>query len=723
MPIKSLFPLVMSATLLLGLIGELRAQDTERPKVGLVLSGGGARGLAHIGVLKVLEEVNMPIDVVGGTSMGAIVGGLYASGYSAAQLEEIAQTTSWMRLFSDESNRRYVPIEEKSEDSKYMLNLPMHGFRVGLPSGLVSGQEAFKMLAGLTWHVHHIQDFNLLPIPFVCVATDLETGEAILIRSGSLAEGLRASMTLPSIFTPAMVDGRPALDGGIANNFPVQEVLDMGADVVIGVDVSSLLPKAEYLNSLLDILNQTVSFQIERTAILQRERAGILLQPDLDLYGMMSFEDTQGIIDAGEAIARTRIDELRALADSLNRYARPQRTMSYADPSGHPIVLRDIVYQGLKQADPRMIDAELQTQLPLNTELSRGDVNLAVDRLYSLKFFEQVTYMLEPMRSGYRLVFHFKEVTHDQFRVGLRYDNRDNAALLFNNTFKNLFLPSSTLRLSARLGELTSVEGQYYSYLGTNPKLGANLRVRYSQSAVQQYQDDINLGTLSTNLFLTEFWTGPVLSSMMQAGIGVRFEAFDSRSVSGTVRSPTNGVTTTNVPFAFLILDTANDAYFPTNGQFIHLKADFGSPLHETKRYERYDAVWKNHIPFDESVTVNLVFRAGYSTGNLPSFRAFYSGDVETLLGFRQDEINGTSYRSAQGSVQIRVAPERFVTFTLNGVSADGFWGTPESRIPTRFGWGLSFGANTFVGPIRLTLMGNKAEAIPIVYTGIGFRF
>ncbi len=723
MPIKSHLPLLLSLMLLPGLMDPVQAQNAERPKVGVVLSGGGARGLAHIGVLKVLEEVNMPVDVVGGTSIGAIVGGLYATGYSAAQLERIALTTPWLRLFTDESNRRYVPIEEKSEDSKYMLTLPMHGFHVSLPSGLVSGQEAFKMLAGLTWHVHHIQDFNQLPIPFVCVATDLETGEAVLIRSGSLAEGLRASMTLPSIFTPAMIDGRAVLDGGIANNFPVQEVLDMGADVVIGVDVSSQLPKAETINSLLDVLNQTVSFQIERTAILQRERAGILLQPELDAYGMMSFEDTQGIIDAGEVIARSRIDELRALADSLNRFSRPHRTLTYSDPDGHPIVLRNIVYQGLNQADPRMIDAELQTQLPLNTELSRGDVNLAVDRLYSLKFFEQVTYKLEPMRSGYRLVFHFKEVTHDQFRVGLRYDNRDNAALLFNNTFKNLFLPSSTLRLSARLGELTAVEAQYYSYLGTNPKLGANLRVRYSQSAVQQYLKDVNLGTLSTNLFLTEFWTGPVLSSMLQAGLGLRFEAFDSRAMSGTVRNPTDAVRTANVPFAFLILDTANDAYFPTNGQFIHLRADFGSPLHETNRYERYDAIWKNHIPFDEDVTVNLMFRAGYSTGNLPSYRAFYLGDIETLHGFRQDGINGTSYRSAQGSVQLRVAPERFVTLTVNGVSADGFWGTPDSRIPMRFGWGLSFGANTFVGPIRFTLMGNKAEAFPILHTGIGFRF
>jgi len=665
----------------------------------------------------------MPIDRVGGTSMGAIVGGLYAAGYTSAQLEEIALTTKWFQLFTDETSRRYIPIEEKAEDSKYMLNLPMRGFRVGLPSGLVSGQEAFKMLAGLTWHVQHIQDFEQLPIPFVCVATDLETGEAVLIRSGSLAEAMRASMTLPSIFTPAMIQGRAVLDGGIANNFPVKEVLDAGADIVIGVDVSSLLPKAEYLNSMLDILNQTVSFQIERTAILQRAQAGILFQPELEPFGMMSFDDTQGIIDAGEAIARSRIDELRAMADSLNAQRRSSPRLTYAHPDAHPIVFRDIVYEGLNQADPRMIDAELQTQLPLNTELSRGDVNLAVDRLYSLKFFEQVTYQIEPMRSGYRLILHFKEITHDQFRVGLRYDNRENAALLFNNTYKNLFLASSTLRISVRLGELTSLEGQYYTYLSTNPKLGANLRVRYAQNALQQYRDDVNLGTLSTNVFMTEFWTGPVLSSILQSGVGFRFEAYDSRSVSGSVRQPTRGVTTLNTPFAFLILDTANDAYFPTNGQFIHLKADLGSPFNQSKRHERYEAVWKNHIPVQRDLTVNLVLRAGVSNGHLPSYKAFYLGDMETLNGFQRDQINGTAYRSAQASVQIEVAENRFLSLTVNGVKADGFWGASVPSDPIRFGWGIGFGANTFVGPLRLTLMGNRSDEIPILYTGIGFRF
>jgi NTE family protein len=723
MAIKPHIPLVMIALFIGMMATSIMAQEVPRNKVGLVLSGGGARGLAHIGVIKVLEEVGMPIDMVGGTSMGAIVGGLYASGYSAAQLENIALTTRWMELFTDETSRRYIPIEEKSEDSKYMLNLPMRGFNVGLPSGLVSGQEAFKTLAGLTWHVQHIQQFDELPIPFVCVATDLETGEAVLIRSGSLAEAMRASMTLPSIFTPAMIQGRPVLDGGISNNFPVMEVLEMGADVVIGVDVSSLLPKAEYLNSMLDILNQTVSFQIERTAILQRERAGILFQPTLEPYGLMSFNDTRAIIDAGEAIARSRIDELRALADSLNALGRPNRVMTYAHPDGHPIVLREIVYQGLNQADPRMIDAELQTQLPLNTELTRGDVNLAIDRLFSLKFFEQVTYQIEPVRSGYRLILHIKEITHDQFRVGLRYDNRENAALLFNNTYKNVFLASSTLRVSLRLGELTSLEGQYYTYLRTTPKLGANLRVRYAQNALQQYRSDVNLGTLSTNLFMTEFWTGPVMSSMLQSGIGFRLEAYESRSVSGTVRSPTRGVKSNNIPFAFLILDTANDAHFPTNGQFIHVRADFGSPLHQTKRYERYEAIWKNHIPVQSDLTLNVVFRAGASNGRLPSYRAFYLGDMETLHGFQRDEINGTSYRSAQASLQIRVADNRFVSLVVNGVSSNGFWGTSEPRTPIQFGWGLGFGANTFVGPLRLALMGNNAEAIPIIYTGIGFRF
>jgi NTE family protein len=723
MPIKSLFRFIVLTVLGFGLMPADSASQPSRPKTGIVLSGGGARGLAHIGVLKVLEEVNMPIDYIGGTSMGSIVGGLYASGYNAQQLEEIAMTTDWVGLFSDESRRRYVPIEEKAENSKYMLSLPMRGLNISLPGGLVSGQEASKMLAGLTWHVHHIQDFNELPIPFVCIATDLETGEAIVIRNGSLAEAMRASMTLPSIFTPARVEGRNALDGGIARNFPVVDVIEMGADILIGVDVSTLMASSDSLFTLIDILNQTVSFQIERTTFAQRQLATVLLQPDMETIGMMSFEYTREIIDAGEAIARAHIDELRQIADSLNAYGLEERILPYVELTGMPIVIRDIRYEGLESTDPRMIDAELQMQLPLNTVITRGDLNLAIDRLYSLQFFESVTYRLEPARSGYSVILKFQELDHDKFRVGLRYDSREKASLLFNNTYRNWLIPSSTLRLTVRLGEMTSVEGQLYSYIGTNPKLGSSLRLKYSKDRFEQYLGRVNQGTLSTDLYQAEFWAGPVLSSMLQSGIGYRFDLFDSKSISGTVRQPSDGFTSTHVPFAFLILDTANDAYFATNGQYISLRADFGSPMDDKKSYDRYEAIWYNYIPFTEYVTINLNFQAGYSTGNLPTHRSFYLGDVETLVGFRRDQMNGTSYRMTQIAMQTELQHNRYLTLLWNAFSADGFWGTPESRIPFIIGWGVSVGANTFVGPVNITLMGNQDEALPILHASVGFRF
>jgi len=723
MAIKSLFLFTISAVLGFGLMPVELASQPSRPKTGIVLSGGGARGLAHIGVLKVLEEVNMPIDYIGGTSMGSIVGGLYASGYSANQLDEIAMATNWFGLFSDESRRRYVPIEEKAENSKYMLSLPMRGLNITLPSGLVSGQEASKMLSGLTWHVHHIQDFNQLPIPFVCIATDLETGDAIVIRNGSLAEAMRASMTLPSIFTPARVGGRHALDGGIARNFPVIDVIEMGADILIGVDVSTFISSSDSLFTLIDILNQTVSFQIERTTFAQRQLATILLQPEMESIGMMSFESTRAIIDAGEAIARANINELRHIADSLNAYGREDRIIPHVDPTGIPIVIREIRYEGLVLTDPRMIDAELQMQLPLNTVITRSDLNLAIDRLYSLQFFERVTYRLVPARSGYSIILKFQELDHDKFRVGLRYDSREKASLLFNNTYRNWLIPSSTLRLSVRLGEMTSVEGQLYSYIGTNPKLGSSLRLKYSKDQFEQYLGRVNQGTLSTDLYQAEFWAGPVLSSMLQSGIGYRLDVFESMSISGRVRQPTDGFTISHVPFAFLILDTANDAYFATNGQFISLRADFGSPLDNQKSYERFEAVWKNHIPFTEYVTINLNFHAGYSTGNLPSHRAYYMGDVETLVGFKRDQLNGTSYRMTQAAIQTELQNDRYLTLLWNAFSADGFWGTPESRIPFIIGWGVSFGANTFVGPVNITLMGNQDERLPILHASVGFRF
>lgn len=226
----------------------------DRPKVGLALSGVSARGFAHIGVLKVLEEVGMPVDYITGTSMGSIVGSLYAIGYPVEELDNIARQVDWDDLFRDNVGRRYMSMEDKRWDARYQASLFLDRGRIRLPSGLVAGQKVSELLARLTWSVHHVSNFDELPIPFACVATDIATGEPVVLRKGSLPEAVRASMAIPTLFTPVIINDRLLVDGLIARNLPAQEVRKMGAHVVIGVDVGSDLWPVEDLESMVDIL-------------------------------------------------------------------------------------------------------------------------------------------------------------------------------------------------------------------------------------------------------------------------------------------------------------------------------------------------------------------------------------------------------------------------------------------------------------------------------------
>ena len=332
----------------------LRAQPAaDPPQVGLALSGGGVKGFAHIGVLKVLEEINMPIDYLAGTSMGSIVGALYATGYRADALEKMTLTTDWRYFFSDTPRRRYLSMEGKRWDARYIGSLPIRpGFQVELPTGLIAGQRVADLLSHLTWPVHHIEDFTQLPIPFVCVATDLATGDAVVLNRGYLPDALRASMAVPTVFRPVQIDSLLLADGGIVRNLPAEDVRQLGADVVIGVDVSSPLKTSSELTSITKILGQTVGFQVQFSTREQREASDYLIRPEMDGISLFDFDQIAAMIDRGEAAARAMLPELQALADSLNRLRLPPPT--YKPPRADSVYINDLKIEGLHRI-PRIL--------------------------------------------------------------------------------------------------------------------------------------------------------------------------------------------------------------------------------------------------------------------------------------------------------------------------------------------------------------------------------
>jgi NTE family protein len=315
--------------------------DTHhRPRIGLVLSGGGARGTAHIGVLKVLEQMHVPIDAIAGTSMGAVVGGLYASGLSARDIEKVMTSINWQDAFRDRPPREDLDLRRKEEDETFLVKYHF-GLRDGhivVPKGLIQGQKLTETLRRLTLPVARISDFDELPTPFRAVATDLETGDSVVMGSGDLTSAMRASLSAPGVFAPVEREGRLLVDGGIADNVPVDIARTMGVDVLIVVDVGSPLLTRKQLTSAPLISNQMISILVQRNAQAQLATLtsrDVLIRPNLGDASAFDFGSVARVIGTGEKAARESTAKLAVLAvneQAMHQYALRREAMRIPPP-------------------------------------------------------------------------------------------------------------------------------------------------------------------------------------------------------------------------------------------------------------------------------------------------------------------------------------------------------------------------------------------------------
>ncbi len=332
----------------------------ERPKIGLVLSGGGARGFAHIGILKMIDSLHIPIDYIAGTSMGGIGGALYAIGYTGKELEDMAFQNNWMEILSDKPSRSLQPYFQKIENGKYQVELGLQGLVPTIPSGLIVGQRLSLLFSSLTFAYESVNDFDHLPIPFRCVAVDLNTGNEVVIKKGSLAQAMRATMAIPTIFSALTWGDSLLVDGGIVNNLPVDVVKKMGADLVIAVDVGETPSEPKQITNILDVFQQTLSIVgLERW----REnvtRADILIQPDLTGFSIADFENDKikSIVQRGDQAARENLDALQALKDEYMRMSSDEATDSVSS-DGRPRI-GEIRITGLMSTSEKKIRSNLQ---------------------------------------------------------------------------------------------------------------------------------------------------------------------------------------------------------------------------------------------------------------------------------------------------------------------------------------------------------------------------
>lgn len=408
------------------------AQDTvvpHRPKVGVVLSGGGAKGFAHIGALKVIEEAGIPIDFIAGTSMGSIIGGLYAVGYDPDMMQKLCTEQNWDMIIKDQIPRRFIPLEKRINERHYLVTVPLKNGKLKLKRSVIDGMYVNMLLTRLTMPAYKERDFNQLPVPFLCIGTDMITADPIEFHSGSLAQAIRSSMSIPFLFEPIDYEGYLLCDGGLTNNFPVRNVRNMGADIIIGVDLEIVKSDPEVLDNSLKVLERLISVVSQDESNKAREDCDILIRPDIGKANMMSFNDFSPIINSGEEAAREKFPELKRLADSLQTLGAFEVERHHTQPIDR-VTITGVEVDGLDNYDEELLKSEFGDEFP--AEFLIDDIETIIVKIYSQGYYSNVWYELLETPEGNIIKLHCKNKTPLTFSVGMHYDNNYGIGVLLN---------------------------------------------------------------------------------------------------------------------------------------------------------------------------------------------------------------------------------------------------------------------------------------------------
>lgn len=700
--------------IVLALLAVTAEAAAERPRVGLVLSGGGARGAAHVGVLKVLEAERIPIDAIAGTSMGAVVGGLYASGLSAAEIGAFVESKEWRQAFQEPSPRDRLSFRRKSEDQNFLVDFPL-GLKSGtfrLPKGLISGQRLSQALRSATLPVARTESFDALPTPFRAVATDLETGEPVELAAGDLVEAMRASLAAPGLFAPVERDGRLLVDGGLANNLPVELARRMGVDVLIVVDVGFPLRKRDTLDSVATISNQMLSILIRRGSDAQRallRPEDILLSPDLGEASSFDFEIVSRAVELGELAARGAGERLASLRRSESDYASYLATRAAA--RGGPPQIEEIRVAADSQRYERLlragfVDASSAEALDAGTTTLFGRGN-----------FESVDYRLRRGGRG------------DVLEVGARRNSWGPNYMRFGLNLEDDFSGNSSYNAAARIvladiGPLAA-EWVWDFQVGSEPKVATEFYIPIGDSAqwfvMPQARFDLRnvpriedgLPRSEYRLRTTEFGfdIGRELSNWGELRAGVR-------RVSGHTRLRIGDPQTTAVEdfdtrefygrFSYDKLDNRN---FPRRGQYF--VAEWRAETPDLGSDRRADLVSVDWLAARSNGRNTGVLWTSYGTNvnsNPNTIRSLFPlGGFLNLSGLPPDALSGRHFAIARLMYyrQIGRGGEGFLNVPAYlGVSleAGNVW---DRRSDMRFGSSLKQGSvfvgfDTLLGPVYL---------------------
>ncbi|MEN8139012.1 MAG: patatin-like phospholipase family protein [Bacteroidota bacterium] len=707
-------------------------------KVGVVLSGGGAKGVAHVGVLRMIEKAGVRVDYIGGTSMGAIVSALYSIGYSVDELDSIISVLDMSKLVQGKIPRNNLTYFEKTFDSETFLSVPVNNWEIGIPKGLSNGQDVIEEFTELTREYPGHQDFDKLPIPLVMMATDIVTGESIEFHEGSIPMVMRASSSFPSLFSPIEIDGRLLVDGGVLNNFPVKEVRSMGADIIIGVSVEDGLYKKKDLMSITSIIEQISSFKMVEKSEKQAKLVDVYIKPDISDYSVVSFDKAGELLELGEIEGFKYFNELLDIAKRQKPSSSDKRkplinTVNYNISS---VEVKDSRNHSTEYFTDRFPVKKLPGLINID------QIKAGINTLDGTRNFDFIGYDLMPDGKGWhKLVIKVKEKrNNDYLKLGLHYDEIYKAGLKLKFTARNKFLRSSIFMSDIIISDRPRLNILFYKDNAAWP--GFLLQSNFTQFEVDMPAAALgDLGDLISGSIIDMKYKDWTTKVMAQKTINEDFyfaggvEAKRLAMYSSSLKVMDKDGDFEERPFVFdegwsinplleIYADTRDNSNYPTRGflfksefkvvipqsqnndlkentlvtsSFLYLRADYTFSPSER-------LAWTNKIysstRFGSGSTAGLSYYFGGYNKNLPNnVYSFFGYPVFGVVG-----VEDGGFFKYLTSLQYRIIQDIYITGHANYMIAaknSNQW--YEAKKLHYSGYALSLGYNSKIGPVEFT--------------------
>lgn len=708
----------------------------ERPKVGLVLSGGGAKGFAHIGALKVIRDAGIEVDYIAGTSMGSIVGGLYAIGYSPEFIEELVRSQNWMDLLLDKIDRRQLSLDEKDFNVQQFISFPVTKKSISLPFGIKYGQNISLLLSNLTTPVYQHHSFKDFQTPFLCIATNIATGASVTIEDGSLADAMRASMAIPTVFTPVELKGKLLVDGGLVNNFPAKELAERGCDIIIGVDVQS---HKDYgikdLNSITSILDRSAGFYRKALNDTAMKYVDYYIQPDITGYGVGSFGDFDSIMLRGEKAALENKEKLIKLAQFLNTFPSYELKIRDLQPMTY-FVLDSIEIVGNNAISAHAIRSSFTVK--------RGDVvevkelKNTVEQVYGSLYFKTVRYSLLPGDQGAIIRVSVEEDDLGSIGLGIHYDSDYKAGILLISRFRNLLLKNTLLETTLGLSENPHFGLKYYQNRGVLPSFVFGGKW-FSFSFIDYLNGKDKVGEYRMSNLLVELYLQSVRKRNFAIGGGVQLEISGLRNDIGIDFGIDNSQFSQSFFnfFAFVKVDRWDHSFFPHRGGKLKVDAVFitefltGGNLNFGEKATVLSGSYYKAIPLAPKWTlraranVGLTFGTGVYVSHLFMLGgqgAQYLPGMTSFSGLDVFQLYGSQMLSGRLRLQYNIYKKHYVMASIDVGNANFNKADLFYVDNTAIGYGLAWGYDSFIGPVELSVMGSNYRGLSAFFN-LGFWF